>query len=285
MRDMTPPNVEAKTQACGPQMRAAIKAEEVLPALGALCAKGGAVAILSGAEGGFYRPVGAVMAVDPYGKITGQISAGCVDTDIAAHALEVMQSGAPKRLRYGQGSPFWDIRLPCGSGIDVDIFPASAIEALEDRTKEIKVRDLVHVAIGQSCFLEVHPDTQILVFGKGHEVDAFWELAQAAKFPVTLGDVFEPDFSQIDDATAVVFFFHDHAAEIELLLGILKTPAFWIGAQGSRNSQTRRHEALIANGVSEKDCARVLGPIGLIPKARNPHHLAISVLAEIAAAR
>lgn len=285
MRDMNTPKAMQRADAPVAPIKATIKAAEVLPALDLIDQNGGAIAVLSGTDGGFYRPMGAVMAIDPQGRIQGQISAGCVDDDIATHAKEVMDSGQTKRLRYGEGSPFWDIRLPCGSGIDVDIFPADAIKSLRQNVQALKTRQQVSIEISTVCSLDVLPDTQIIIFGKGHEIEAFVALAEAAKMPLSIGDVFQPDLAGVDEATAVVFFFHDHAVETALLCDVLKTPAFWIGAQGSHNSQTRRKEALAAQGVSEKDLARVLGPIGLIPKARNPQDLAISVLAEITAAR
>jgi xanthine dehydrogenase accessory factor len=49
----------------------------------------------------------------------GYFSGGCVEDDLARHASDVMATGESRQIRYGQGSPWWDIRLACGSGIDI----------------------------------------------------------------------------------------------------------------------------------------------------------------------
>lgn len=49
----------------------------------------------------------------------GYFTGGCVEDDLARHAADVMSTGESRQIRYGQGSPWWDIRLACGSGIDI----------------------------------------------------------------------------------------------------------------------------------------------------------------------
>uniref|UniRef100_UPI003567EA18 XdhC family protein n=1 Tax=Paracoccus seriniphilus TaxID=184748 RepID=UPI003567EA18 len=94
-----------------------------------------------------------------------------------------------------------------------------------------------------------------------------------------------PSLETIDDFTAIVLFFHDHHRETSILEMALESPAFWIGAQGSRLSQQRRLDSLRARDIAEAQLSRIHGPIGLIPQARDARTLAISVLAEIASAR
>lgn len=90
---------------------------------------------------------------------------------------------------------------------------------------------------------------------------------------------------QLDAYSAVLLLFHDHHREIAILRAALETPAFWIGAQGSRTVHARRQQDLRALGLGPAQLARLRGPIGLIPDARDPVTLAISVLAEITAAQ
>ena len=61
----------------------------------------------------------------------------------------------------------------------------------------------------------------------------------------------------------------------------LDSPAFWVGAQGSTRAQSRRRAALAEAGFGASALDRLRGPIGLIPGARDPRVLAVSVLAEI----
>ena len=86
-----------------------------------------------------------------------------------------------------------------------------------------------------------------------------------------------------DSHTAIVFLFHDHDWEPELLSQALETKAFYVGAMGSRATHARRMEELAVRGVQFVDIFRVAGPIGLIPAARDPDTLAISITAQMVA--
>jgi len=76
-------------------------------------------------------------------------------------------------------------------------------------------------------------------------------------------------------------FFHDHDWEPPLLADALKTEAFYIGAQGSQRARDARLADLRAMDVPEEQLTRLTGPVGLIPSARDPGTLAVSVLAEV----
>ena len=95
----------------------------------------GTLLTIVGIEGGAPRSLGAQMAVLADGQYCGYVSGGCVETAIATEALAVRERGADTVLRIGMNSPFVDIRLPCGGGIDlhvhVDIEPSVIEEALE----------------------------------------------------------------------------------------------------------------------------------------------------------
>ena len=82
----------------------------------------------------------------------------------------------------------------------------------------------------------------------------------------------------------MLFLFHDHEWEPALIAQALDSPAFWIGAMGSRTTQAARRAALAAHCLDEAAIARVQGPVGLIPSARDPATLALSAFAEIVGA-
>jgi xanthine dehydrogenase accessory factor len=90
-----------------------------------------------------------------------------------------------------------------------------------------------------------------------------------------------PDDLGADDRTAIVLFFHDHDWEPPILAGALQTPAFYIGAQGSQRARDARLQALQLIGIESTSLARLHGPVGLIPSARDAGTLAVSVLAEV----
>jgi len=53
------------------------------------------------------------------GQASGFLSGGCVEADVASHAALTLADGAPRRLVYGEGGPWPDIRLLCGARIEL----------------------------------------------------------------------------------------------------------------------------------------------------------------------
>ncbi|HWK15230.1 MAG TPA: XdhC family protein [Rhizobiaceae bacterium] len=80
-----------------------------------------AIVTLVEIEGSSPLRVGAQMAVAETGEWVGYLSGGCIERAIAAEACAAIWSGAPRRVRYGRGSPYMDIRLPCGGAIELVI--------------------------------------------------------------------------------------------------------------------------------------------------------------------
>ncbi|MBS0503364.1 MAG: XdhC family protein [Cupriavidus sp.] len=76
------------------------------------------LATLYRVEGSAPRGPGAQMLfVD--GRASGYFSGDCIEADVARHAAEVLGDGQPRRLHYGTGSPWIDIRLRCGGALYV----------------------------------------------------------------------------------------------------------------------------------------------------------------------
>ncbi|MCA8893592.1 MAG: XdhC family protein, partial [Hyphomonas sp.] len=78
-----------------------------------------ALVMVASTEGGSVRAPGALMAVSASGQKCGYISGGCVDADVVLQARQSIEDGKPRSLRYGTGSPFIDMPLPCGGAIDM----------------------------------------------------------------------------------------------------------------------------------------------------------------------
>ena len=106
--------------------------DDVRPSLKALIQAGqpAVLVTLFAADGGSPRGVGTQML---FGEdlVTGYLSGGCVEADVALHAQAVMADGEPRRLVYGRGGPA-DVRLPCGGRIEalVERIPAGDPAAL-----------------------------------------------------------------------------------------------------------------------------------------------------------
>jgi xanthine dehydrogenase accessory factor len=66
------------------------------------------------------RPIGSKFAVSETGELCGSVSGGCVESDIAEQAKDVLATGEPKLLSYGSSDEdALGVGLPCGGEIDV----------------------------------------------------------------------------------------------------------------------------------------------------------------------
>ena len=276
-----------------------------------------AIAIVTRTEGGSVRSCGALMAVSESGEVAGYLSGGCIDADVRLNALNALKTDQTQQLRYGTGSPFADIRLPCGGAIEVLIVPGAKLEILHQAHDRLNRRHTVSFAVqtdGTMTFCDDHslpalfrvdyrPKLMLRIAGRGADCLAISRLALASGFEIQLQLPDEADIQAAraagiveverlttpaslprvnDDAsTAFVLMFHDSHWETALLWQALQGPAFYVGAVGSSRTHTARCELLRQAGTSQHDIERVRGPIGLVPSMRDASMLAISTLAEI----
>jgi xanthine dehydrogenase accessory factor len=90
---------------------------------------------------------------------------------------------------------------------------------------------------------------------------------------------------QLDPHCAVVAVTHDPKLDDMALLEALKSPAFYVGALGSRGNTAKRKERLAQFDLSADEIGRLHGPIGLDIGAKTPAEIAVSILAEVVAVR
>jgi xanthine dehydrogenase accessory factor len=91
---------------------------------------------------------------------------------------------------------------------------------------------------------------------------------------------------QVDGHTAIIALTHDPKLDDLALLEALRSPAFYVGAIGSRANQTKRKQRLIEHfGMTEAEFQRLHGPVGLKNGARTPPEIAVGILAELTAVR
>jgi xanthine dehydrogenase accessory factor len=120
-------------------------------------------------------------------------------------------------------------------------------------------------------------------------VDPRPALATAERFPGTqlMADWPDEALDQValDARSAVVALTHDPKLDDPALDRALRSPAFYIGALGSRRSHAARLERLTELGHAPETLARIKGPVGLPIAAVTAPEIALSILAELVAVR
>ena len=90
---------------------------------------------------------------------------------------------------------------------------------------------------------------------------------------------------KLDAHSAVLALTHDPKLDDMALMEVLKTPAFYIGALGSRRSNEARRARLLELDVTPEQIARLHGPVGLKLGGSTPPEIAVSIIAEMTAVR
>ena len=89
----------------------------------------------------------------------------------------------------------------------------------------------------------------------------------------------------LDANSALVAVTHDPKLDDLALMEALKTPAFYVGALGSRRNNEARRKRLLDFDVSAAEVGRLRGPVGLNLGGRTPPEIAMSIVAEMTAVR
>ncbi|HJQ14677.1 MAG TPA: XdhC family protein [Anaerolineales bacterium] len=85
-------------------------------------------------------------------------------------------------------------------------------------------------------------------------------------------------------STAIAMLTHDPKLDDPALKIALPSPAFYVGALGSKTTQAKRRQRLLEEGLAEEHLNRLHGPIGLKIGAGTPEEIALSIMAEVVAA-
>lgn len=150
------------------------------------------------------------------------------------------------------------------------------------------------------------PPWTVIVIGAVHIAQALVPMAELAGFQVRIIDPRQafatdhrfPDTPIVaewpdqalaenppDAHCAVVALTHDPKLDDPALIAASRSPAFFIGALGSRRNHDRRIARLIEVGATPDQVARISGPVGLDLGGRSAGEIAVSIVAEIVAAR
>lgn len=272
-------------------------------------------------EGASMRDPGTLMGVSEDGTFAGSLSGGCIENAVVAEALAALEQGTPRLVRFGAGSRYLDVRLPCGGGLDIHFQPLSSGKFMQQCRAALDARMPFSIKIGSGhpeclpglredqfdrdqgvAVFACQPRLRLVIIGHGAGVEALAILGQSIdceievltpdqrvhnqleprSIPVTfLERTSDVHLLSSDAWTAIVFLFHDHDWELALMRHALSLPHFYLGAMGGRRAHMERCNALRASGVAEQAIASICAPIGLFHSSRNPQTLALSTLAQV----
>ncbi len=160
-------------------------------------------------------------------------------------------------------------------------------------------------ADGDLLFRPYNPPVRLIVVGAVHIAQPLSEFATRVGYAVTVVDPREAYASEErfpgvvldrrwpgpalealrpDHRTALVTLTHDPKLDDPALQAVLRTPAFYVGALGSRKTQAKRLERLTEAGFDQAALARIHGPAGLDIGARTASEIALSILSQVIAA-
>lgn len=266
-----------------PQFYGSLKPRELINSAVVWLESGHRVAMLSLVyiEGNAPYPVGSQMLVRDDGKFEGQLTGGCAEIALVQQALTAIKNQQNVTERYGAGSRYFDIQLPCGSGLDIAFDVLSTLQDYQAIASSLDQRRAVEFSDVKTYY----PNQRLLLFGQGPILESLIDLAAHSGFDVMRFDGNELyDLREFcDQYTALVSLFHEHDLEIDILLSVLDSELFYIGALGSQNTQAARLKRLAEKGVTHDQLKKIHGPVGLDIGAITPSHIAISILAEIIA--
>ena len=188
--------------------------------------------------------------------------------------------------------------------IDPTLAPHGALESAA-RDAALKDKSGTAEVDGRAWFLNIfNPPLQMYVVGAVHIAQPLSRMAALSGFNVTVIDprtafatserfpglqlIAEwPDEALVNIAldmrSAVVTLTHDPKLDDPALAAALKSPAFYIGALGSKKTHAARLGRLKSLGFDDAALARIHGPVGLDIEAQSPAEIAVSILAQVIA--
>jgi len=206
--------------------------------------------------------LGREMVVHENGNVTGSLK-DSLDAEVLKLASETLMQGESRRLMLNEEEEiFVDVLLPpptliAVGGVHITIALMSLAKGMGYRTVVVDPR----AAFGNE---ERFPNVDQLI--------PFWPEEAFRQIPITR-------------STAVAMLTHDPKLDDPALKVALASPAFYVGALGSKTTQAKRRERLLEDGITEAQMDRLYGPIGLEIGAGTPEEIAMSIIAEVIAAR
>jgi xanthine dehydrogenase accessory factor len=206
----------------------------------------------------------------------------------------VTDLGSNQQALFEPGNEAPDLNLSSGARAAV----AEALAA--NKSGEIEIE-------GRRLFVQARvPSPRLVIGGAVHITQALAPMAALAGYEVIVVDPRRAfataerfpgltlrhdwpdeaiDAIRLDESSAVVTLTHDPKLDDPALDRALQSKAFYIGSLGSKKTHAARLQRLSEAGFDQAALARIHGPAGLAIGAKSPAEIAVSVLAQLTAAR
>jgi xanthine dehydrogenase accessory factor len=216
------------------------------------------------------------MLVRDDGTIAGTIGGGCVEADVWAAAREVIESEQPRKMTFNLNhEAAFDAGLICGGTVEIFVEPILPLPTLYIFGGGHVSTALARVA-HQAGFL----------IGVVDDREAF---ANAERFPMAgeIHTTFEGAFEKLqpNSSSYIVIVTRGHKDDMRVLQWAVETEARYIGMIGSKRKALSVFRALQKEGMPAEKLERVHSPVGLEIGAITPEEIAVSITAELIAAR
>ena len=271
---------------------------EIADRLLAAYADGQAIAVATAIaiEGSAPRTVGTSMAFDGR-SVIGSIAGGCVEGAVVDVATDVLADGMPRTVDYGvSDETAFAVGLTCGGDlrVHVQLLTPALVDSLRNGTQlevcaeftEQRPVERRMIIVGAMEYSAALAAASIPLGFRVTICDPRQLFATAARFPGAEVVVEWPpvylERTAIDENTVICVLSHDWRFDAEAVAIALASPAGYVGAMGSRTTHERRVASLAELGVSAE---RLHSPIGLDLGGSTPEETALSILAEVLAAR
>jgi xanthine dehydrogenase accessory factor len=209
--------------------------------------------------------VGAKLLIHPDGSTLGALGAGLPEQEIVRDALAMLARAESGIRSYA--TPTGDVE------VFVESYPAPPT---------MFIVGAVHIAIPLVTFAKTLGFRVVVVDARGAFATPE-RFAHADELIMAWPD--EALEGKLNSNSFVVLLTHDPKLDDPALKIALPSPARYVGALGSPNTHAKRLARLREEGVPENQLARLHAPIGLKIGASTPEEIAVSIIAEVVAAR
>jgi xanthine dehydrogenase accessory factor len=275
-----------------------------------------ALCTVVGSRGSTPQEKGAKMLVLADGKTLGTLGGGCVEAEVRKQALSLLSTSESKLLEFHLDHDYgWDDGLICGGIMEifVQIINNKNVHPFENLRNSLAVSQTTQLEIAydqagskKQYTEELGPPPPLIIAGAGHVGQALATLAHTLDFRVTIiddrldyvtperfphatritGDI-ESELRKIpiDPSTYIVIVTRGHRHDGDALHAVINSPAKYIGLIGSKSKIKLIFDNLSEKNVPLEKLLQVHAPIGLEIGAVTVNEIALSIAAELIAAR